>query len=67
MVAYGGAKKEWYAQADAFDAQILGKTADDVKALADNTGKAGDDLVTAGCTINVADMIKAAVKAATVK
>ena len=67
MVAYGGAKKEWYAQADAFDAQILGKTADDVTALADNTGKAGDDLVTAGCTINVADMIKAAVKAATVK
>ena len=67
MVAYGGAKKEWYAQADAFDAQILGKTVDDVTALADNTGKAGDDLVTAGCTINVADMIKAAVKAATVK
>ncbi len=67
MVAYGGAKKEWYAQADAFDAQILGKTADGITALADNTGKAGDDLVTAGCTINVADMIKAAVKAATVK
>ena len=67
MVAYGGAEKEWYAQADAFDAQIIGKTADGISALADNTGKAGDDLVTAGCTINVADMVKAAVKAATVK
>ena len=62
-----GAKKEWYAQADAFDAQIIGKTADGITTLADNTGKAGDDLVTAGCTINVADMVKAAVKAATVK
>ena len=67
MVAYGGAKNEWYAQADAFDAQLIGKTADDISALADKSGKAGDDLVTAGCTINVADMVNAAVKAATVK
>lgn len=67
MVAYGGAKKEWYAQADAFDGSLLGKTADKISALADNTGKAGDELVTAGCTINVNDMVKAAVKAATVK
>ncbi len=62
-----GAKKEWYAQADAFDAQIVGKTANGIKDLSDNTGKAVEDLVTAGCTINVADMIKAAVKAASVK
>ena len=67
MVANGGAKKEWYAQADAFDAQIIGKTADGITALADNTGKAGKDLVAAGCTINVADMIKAAVKTISVK
>lgn len=67
MIVKSSVKKEWYAQADAFDTQIVGKTADGISALADNTGKAGDDLVTAGCTINVADMVKAAVKAATVK
>ncbi len=67
MVAYANAKKEWYAQADAFDALLLGKKADAISALADNTGKAGEELVTAGCTINVNDMVKAAVKAATVK
>ena len=67
MKAYAGATKEWFEQADAFDTNLIGKTADGISALADNTGKAGDELVTAGCTINVNDMVKAAVKAATVK
>ena len=67
MKAYAKAPKEWYEQADAFDSKLIGKTVDKITDLADNTGKAGDELVTAGCTINVNDMVKAAVKAATVK
>lgn len=66
MVAYGGAKKEWFDQADAFNAACVGKTADEVKALAVDTGYGIDTLQTAGCTINIADMVKAAVKAATI-
>ncbi len=64
MKAYAKAPKEWYEQADAFNASLIGKTADKISALADDTGKAGDELVTAGCTINVNDMVKAAIKAA---
>lgn len=67
MKANSPIAKEWFEQADAFDASIIGKTADGISALADNTGKAGDELVTAGCTIKVGDMVNAAVKAATVK
>ena len=58
-----GAKKEWFEQVDAFNKECVGKTADDISKLAANDGKAGDALTTAGCTINVADMVKAAVKA----
>lgn len=67
MKANSPIAKEWFEQADAFDASIIGKTADGISALADNTGKAGEELVTAGCTIKVGDMVNAAVKAATVK
>jgi hypothetical protein len=63
MVAYGGATKEWFEQADAFAAACKGKTLDEVKALAASDGKAGDELVKAGCTINVADFVKATEKA----
>ncbi len=64
MVAYGGAKKEWFEQAAAFDATLIGKNADEIVALATAEGKPVDALVTAGCTIAVSDMVKAAVKAA---
>lgn len=64
MVAYAKADKEWFEQADAFNKECAGKTADEISKLAANDGKAGDALTTAGCTINVADMVKAAVKAA---
>ena len=67
MVAYGGAAKEWNEQADAFDATCVGKTATEIAALVAENGYNGvDALVSAGCTIGVADMVKAAVKAATV-
>ncbi len=63
MVAYGGAGKEWYAQADAFESTVAGKTLDEVKALVVEGYKAGDELVAAGCTIAVADFVGAVEKA----
>ena len=62
MKAYGGAAKEWYEQADAFNAATLGKTAGEIASLmgADNYGSA--DLKSAGCTILVNGLVKAASK-----
>lgn len=59
MVAYGGAKLEWYEQIDAFTKLIAGKTIDEVKALVADTNKGTDEVVTAGCTILIADYVKA--------
>ncbi len=55
-------KKEWYEQADAFDAYAVGKTAD----LLAKTPVAADGKTDAvsGCTIAVSGMLKNAVKAA---
>lgn len=64
MVAYGGAKKEWFEQADAFDNAVVSKTASEITALVVN-GKGNADIQNAGCTIEISDMSKAAVKAAT--
>ncbi len=71
MATYGkkhdgseGAVKEWFEQAAAFDATLVGKTASDFAALAGEDTYAIGDLATAGCTISVGDMIKAAEKAA---
>ncbi len=63
MVAYGGAKKEWFEQVDAFTALVEGKTLQDVKALAATDGKGNDEVVTAGCTIIISDFITALEKA----
>lgn len=63
MVAYAKATKEWYAQADAFCALVIGKTADEVKALEANGGKGNDDVIAAGCTITVSEFVKAIEKA----
>ncbi len=62
MVAYGGAKKEWFEQADAFDAACIGKTAEEISALVVN-GKGVESLQTAGCTIVITDTVAAASKA----
>ena len=71
MAAYGkkhdgsdGAVKEWFEQAAAFDATLVGKTASEFAALAGKDTYAVGDLATAGCTISVGDMIAAAEKAA---
>lgn len=70
MAAYGakhdgseGAVKEWFEQAAAFDAALVGKTATEFTALAADDGYATGDLATAGCTMGISDMIKAATAA----
>ena len=63
MVAYGGASKEWFEQADAFCALIVGKTAAEVKALVAEDSKGTDEVITAGCTIYVAEFANAVEKA----
>ena len=63
MVAYGGAVKEWFEQADAFEGIVVGKTMDEVKALVAGEGKGTDQVISAGCTITVTDFVKAIEKA----
>lgn len=71
MAAYGadlngdGKVLEWNEQAAAFDAACVGKTANEISALVVN-GYGVESLQTAGCTIAITDMVKAAVKAATI-
>ncbi len=62
MVAYGGATKEWFEQADAFDAACIGKTAAEIAGLQAEDGKGVADLQAAGCTIYVTGFVKAATK-----
>ena len=63
MVAYGGAVKEWYEQADAFETVVCGKTLDEVKALVAGEGKGTDEVINAGCTIAVTEFVQAIEKA----
>ncbi len=63
MVAYGGAVKEWYQQADAFESVVAGKTLDEVKALVAGEGKGTEDVINAGCTITVTEFVQAIEKA----
>lgn len=69
-----GIVKEWYEQAKAFEAWVVGKTADEVKNMPTQTldndfGTAGyvisadADLLAAGCTIQTGDFVDAVVKA----
>lgn len=62
MVAYGGATKEWFEQAAAFDAACIGKTNEEIAGLMGEDGKGSSDLQTAGCTIYVTGFVKAATK-----
>ena len=57
-------KAEWDAQAAAFDKALVGKTAAEFAGLADEKCNGTGDLATAGCTIGISDMIKAAEVAA---
>jgi len=62
MVAYGGAEKEWFEQAAAFDAACVGKTTQEIAGLLGEGGKGASDLQAAGCTIDVTGFVKAATK-----
>ena len=56
--------KEWFEQADALEAFVVGMTADEVKNIAlDDAGKATDDDLKAGCTIGIKDYIAGIVTA----
>lgn len=55
-------KKEWYEQADAFDAYAVGKTAEELSKL--SVGNDGKTDAISGCTMAVSGMLKNAVKAA---
>ena len=62
--AYGGtATKEWFEQADAFCALIVGKTADEVKALVAADYKGTEEVINAGCTIYIGEFANAVDKA----
>lgn len=58
-----GAKKEWFEQADAFEALVAGKTLDEVKALVGEGNKGTDEVVNAGCTIMINEFVAAIEKA----
>ena len=58
-----GVVKEWFEQADAFAALVVGKNADEVKALVADNGRGTDEVMTAGCTILVSDFALAVEKA----
>lgn len=63
MVAYGGAAKEWFEQADAFEGVVKGKTVDEIKALVAEGDKGTDEVVNAGCTIMINEFVLAIEKA----
>lgn len=62
MVAYGGAQKEWFEQAAAFDAACVGKTAEEIASLVGEDGRGTEEVQNAGCTIYVTGFVKAASK-----
>jgi hypothetical protein len=59
MIAWGGAAKEWFEQADAFETVVVGKTLNEIKALVAEADKGTDEVISAGCTIMVAEFVKA--------
>ena len=63
MVTYGGAKKEWFEQADAFETFVVGKTLSEIKASVAEGDKGNADVVAAGCTIKINDFVAAIEKA----
>lgn len=67
MKPASGIGKEWYEQAEAFEAFVVGKTADEVAAIPVETNEHGvvttDETLLAGCTMSVEALINATVKA----
>ncbi len=63
MVAHGNATGEWFEQADAFESVVAGKTLDEIKAMVATGDKGTEDVINAGCTIMIAEFVKAIEKA----
>ncbi len=64
MKAVSGIGKEWYEQADALEAYVIGKTVDQVKGIAlDDSGHATDAELTSSVTIGLGDYISGIEKA----
>ena len=53
MVAYAGAVAEWYEQAEHLCDWLIGLSAEDIKAVPDESGKAENADLAASCTINI--------------
>ena len=68
MVKFGGSTYEWFEQADAFAAYVIGKTAAEVEAMETVVNESGhivttDEELYATCSISIADFKEAIVKA----
>ena len=68
MVAYSDAKYEWFEQAEAFEAYVVGKTADEVKNMETRQNDHGytvtaDETLYATCSIDITAFVDAVVKA----
>lgn len=68
MVAFGNSIAEWDAQAQAFEAYVVGMTGADVQAIETKTNDHGynvpvDETLAAGCTIDITEFVGAVVKA----
>ncbi len=68
MVAYSDATYEWYQQAEAFEAYVVGKTGAEVAAMETVVNEEGhsvtvDETLYATCSISIADFIEAVSKA----
>lgn len=67
MLTYGGAKAEWYAEVEAFEAFLVGKTRRDIAFLPAKEQDGGlyavDEELVASCTIAIGDMLTAVKKA----
>ena len=64
MKEASGIGKEWYEQTDDFCDYVVGMTRDQVLAISlSSDGKAEDSVISAGCTINITNFIKAVVEA----
>ena len=59
MVAYGGAKLEWYEQADILESFFVGLDPYDRDTFRGEGRYGNEDVITAGCTIAVGDLINA--------
>ena len=65
---YGTTVKEWFEQAAIFEQYVVGKTAAELKALEyqevnNHWISTDEDLLTAGCTIQIGDFVNAVIKA----